>query len=710
MQYDNQEQRALTERSKSLLAEPTATLSDSATAQMRDLENVLRFHEWRYYVQNEPLVSDYEYDILFNKLKALEQQFPELVSNTSPTKRVGSDLIGDFQSVEHLTPMLSLENSYNIDDLNDFDRRVREKANINADEPIQYVVEPKFDGGTITLVYENDQLVRAATRGNGVSGDDITHNAKAIRSIPIKAAFSKHGIYKVELRGEALIKKDTFEKLNESRQQQGLSLLANPRNAATGVMRVKNSQEVIDRGLEAFVYQLGYAVDMDGNDRLSSFENHHDTIELLRLLGFKVPTEESKVCQDIAEVNAFINGWELRRDDYQYEIDGMVIKVNKIATQNLCGYTSHHPRWAVAYKFKARQATSKLLHIEYQVGRMGAVTPVAKIQPVPLAGVMISSISLHNAGIIQEKDIRIGDTVLVERAGDVIPYIVKAMEDLRDGTEQPIIFPTHCPACAAELQKPENEAIWRCENPFCEAQIVEGFKHFVSKRAMDIDGLGEKQIEKFYAEGMIKSIADIYRLDFDKISKMEGFGKRSVEKMQQAIENSKKNPIYRLLYSFGVRHIGETVSKTFAAEVTKLQDLKDFTEEQLLALKDIGPKVSAAVLAFFSNEKNIALINELESLGVNTTRLEAERRDRNVVEGGILSGKTILFTGKLFLMTREAAELEAQKLGAKVASGVSSALSILVVGEKAGSKLAKAKQLGTVQIMSEQEFADLLKG
>ena len=708
MQYDNQEQRALTERSKQLLNEAIATQADAARPQMQDLESVLRFHEWRYYVQNEPLVSDYEYDVLFNKLKALEAQFPELVSNTSPTKRVGSDLIGDFQSVTHLTPMLSLENSYNIDDLNDFDRRVREKADIAPETPIQYVVEPKFDGGTITLVYENDQLVRAATRGNGVAGDDITHNALAIRSIPMKASFSKYGIHTVELRGEALIKKDTFEKLNQTRQQQGLSLLANPRNAATGVMRVKNSQEVKERGLEAFVYQLGYAVDKDGNDCLPSFENHYDTIELLRLLGFKVPTEESKLCQDIEEVNTFINGWELRRDNYAYEIDGMVIKVNKIATQNLCGYTSHHPRWAVAYKFKARQATSKLLNIEYQVGRMGAVTPVAKITPVPLAGVMISSISLHNAGIIQEKDIRIGDTVLVERAGDVIPYIVKAMDDLRDGTEQPIVFPTHCPACNSELQKPENEAIWRCENPFCEAQIVEGFKHFVSKRAMDIDGLGEKQIEKFYAEGMIKSIVDIYRLDFDKIAKMDGFGKRSVEKMQKAIEDSKKNPIYRLLYSFGVRHIGETVSKTFAAEVEKLQDLKDFTEEQLLDLKDIGPKVSAALIAFFKNEKNIALINELESLGVNTTRLEEERRDANIVEGGILWGKTILFTGKLYQMSREAAELAAQKLGAKVASGVSSALSILVVGEKAGSKLAKAKQLGTVQILTEQDFVDLL--
>jgi DNA ligase (NAD+) len=687
----------------------TNTVSENENG-LRELEEIIRFHETRYYVQNDPLIGDTEYDILYKQLERLEAKFPEWRSPNSPTNRVGNDLTDDFQTVQHLSPMLSLENTYNADDLTDFNRKVNERLNADETADVEYVVEPKFDGGTITLVYENDELVRAATRGNGAAGDDITHNAKVMRTIPLKAAFSTKNIYKIELRGEAIISKSRFEKLNAARLAEQQPLLANARNAATGVMRVKTTKEVQVRGLEAFVYQISYAVDAEGNDLLPQLISHHDCIELLASLGFKVPTFERKRCHNIAEVAEFTAMWEAKRDSYDYEIDGMVVKVNSHATQARCGYTSHHPRWAVAYKFKARQATARLLDVEYQVGRTGAVTPVAKLQPIQLAGVTISSVSLHNAELIREKDIRIGDMVLVERAGDVIPYIVKSLEDYRTGAEKVIAFPTECPVCKSTLVKPEKEAIWRCESEDCAATLVERLVHFVSKDAMNLDGFGRAQVEKFYEAGMLNSVADIYRLDYNRIKTFEGFGERSVEKLRQSVELSKQNPIGRLLYALGIRHVGEGMSKNIAAEVVRLEDLKTWNVEKLLELKDVGPKVAQQIVSYFEAEKHLALLGELEGLGVNLTRLPDEKAAGAPTGEGVFSGKTILFTGKLFILAREQAEARASAVGAKIQSGVSKELNILVVGEKAGSKLAKAQKLGTVQIMSEAEFVEMLGG
>ena len=400
--------------------------------------------------------------------------------------------------------------------------------------------------------------------------------------------------------------------------------------------------------------------------------------------------------------------WEQKRDAYDYEIDGMVVKVNSHATQAKCGYTSHHPRWAVAYKFKARQASARLLDVEYQVGRMGAITPVAKLQPVQLAGVTVSSVSLHNEEQIRVKDIRIGDMVLVERAGDVIPYIVKPLEEYRTGNEQVIIFPTECPVCKSTLVKPEKEAVWRCESEDCTATIVGRLIHFISKDAMNMDGFGESQMEKFYDAGMLNTVADIYKLDYNRIKTFEGFGERSVEKLRQAIETSKQNPLWRLLYALGLRHVGRTMSRNIAAEIDRLEDLVNWDIEKLTQLKDVGPKVAQQIVDYFSQEKHLLLIKELENLGVNVTRLPEEKAAGAPTGEGVFSGKTILFTGKLYILSREQAEQRASSLGAKVLSSVSKELNILVVGEKAGSKLAKAQKLGTVQILSETEFVELL--
>lgn len=670
------------------------------------LGDVIRFHEYRYYVLHDPVISDFEFDQLYKKLVALESAFPTCRLDDSPTSRVSSDLTDELPEVHHLTPMLSLDNSYNEEDLVDFDKQIR-KLLVWDDEPIAYAVEPKYDGGTITLVYEDDRLVRAATRGDGVKGEEITANARTIRSIPLRAHFSALGIYRAELRGEAIIRKDAFARINARREEEDLPLFANPRNAATGGLRMKDPREAAERGLDVFVYQLGFAENEAGEDVLSQFATHQQSLDALAAMGFKVPDEERTVCPDIQGVVSFCTEWADRRDQYAYEIDGMVVKVNRRDLQERCGYTSHHPRWAIAFKFKARQATSRLIEVDYQVGKIGSITPVAKIEPVQLAGVTVSSISLHNEDFITSKDIRLGDIVLVERAGDVIPYIVKPLADLRDGSERPIRFPTHCPVCATPLLREPDEAAWRCVNAECEAQIKQRMIFHVSKDAMDIDGLGRSQVERFYDLGMIKHIADLYKLDFDRIATLDGFGQKSADNLKKAIEKAKANPIHRLLHSLSIHHLGKKASRLLAGEVNHVLDLQDWTEDRYLAIKDIGPIVARNVMAFFSQPENIALLQEMEALGVNLTQTEEDRP--RVFDGNApFAGKTILFTGTLEQMGRKEAQDMAERAGAKLISAVSGNLDILVVGAKAGSKLTKAQQLGTVTIMTEQEFITTL--
>jgi DNA ligase (NAD+) len=708
--YRQDEQKVLYELSKSYLDGGSAVHQQTATQQLQDLRGLIVYHEWRYYIGNDPVVSDYEYDLLYKQLEKLEDEHPELVTPDSPTQRVSADLTEEFVSVEHLIPMLSLANSYDAADLNEWDAQLKRLLNISADTDIEYGVEPKFDGGSIALVYENDLLVRAATRGNGILGEEMTANARVIRSIPLRANFSDYGIYRVELRGEALIRKDIFDLVNTERLKEGQTLFANPRNAATGGLRMKDPKGVAKRGLEAFIYTLGYAVDEQGNNVLERFNTHLESLELLEKLGFKVPVEERKRCANIAEVVDFCAFWQDKRESYSYEIDGMVAKVNSRVLQERAGFTSHHPRWAIAYKFQAKQATSKLQVVEYQVGKIGSITPVAKIEPVQLAGVTVSSISLHNEDFISSKDLRIGDTVLVERAGDVIPYIVKSMPELRDGSEMPIVFPTVCPinttSTPVELIREEGESAWRCPECVCGAQDLQRIIFHASKDAMDIEGFGKSIIDRFFELGWLHNIADVYRLDYSKIAQLEGFGEKSVANLQASIEKAKKNPISRLLHSLSVHHLGKKVSKLLAAEIVHVMDLQNWTPEDFTKIKDVGPVVAENVMLFFQNERNVAILREMEALGVNFQQTDEDRPKALNTEAPLF-GKTILFTGTLQKMGRKEAQEKAEAAGAKILGAVSSNLNILVVGEDAGSKLKKAQALGTVEILTEEEFIQI---
>lgn len=695
--YNANETRHWQQETTAFLKAPEAITTD----RLEDLRNVLRFHEYRYYILNDPLIADFEYDQLFKALDRIEMANPDLVTADSPTQRVAKGLTRDFPPATHLVPMLSLDNSYNSDDLLDFDRRARELTGLSE---IEYCVEPKFDGGSISLIYENDMLTRGATRGDGVEGDEITTNIKQIRSLPLSARFSDYGIEQIEIRGEVLINKENFRRFNEKLMEQGLAPLANPRNAAAGTLRIKDSSEVSRRKLEAFVYHISYVNLLPGAASPAALDTHAGSLKMLWDLGFRSPQNEKKVFTGIQAVIDYCLSFEQTRDDLPYEIDGMVIKVNSTDLQDRMGMTTHHPRWAIAYKFKARQATSILQNVEFQVGRTGSITPVAKIQPVPIGGVTVSSISLFNEDIIREKDLMIGDTVLVERAGDVIPYIVKSMSELRTGSEKAVVFPSACPVCSSRLFKEEGEAVWRCINIECPAQVVERMIHFASKDAMDIRGFGDANVRKFYEAGLLKDIPGIYRLDFDTIGTWEGFGKKSVDNLKAAIDHSRQQPLHRLVFGLGIRFVGETTAKTLANAVTHLLDLQGFSLEQLQSLEDIGPKVAGSVHHFFSNPQNIAMLEELEQSGLNL------RNDKkNLASSGNLEGLTFLFTGTLPTLKRSDAEAMAEAKGGKILSGVSAKLNYLVVGEDAGSKLEKAKKINTVKVISEEEFLKMLE-
>ncbi len=721
--HNNKELQSFQQITSNFLQQITEKKEINSTG-IESLRQILRFHEHRYYVLNNPLISDFEYDQLYQSLKEIEATNPHLITPDSPTQRVGSSINKSFETVPHLVPMLSLENSYNADDLIDWDRKVKEQSNLTI---IDYCIEPKFDGASISLIYENDLLVRGTTRGDGVEGEDITNNIKQIRSIPLSAPFSHYGIQQIEIRGEIVMTKAAFTNYNESLIAQGLSPLANPRNAASGSLRMKDPKEVAKRNLDAFFYNVSYYnlssspltvdrllkdSDLQQNQQttvygkrssVNPFSTHSNSLQLLWDVGFRSPQKEKQVVQGIDEVIKHVHDFELMRDTLPYEIDGMVVKVNDFALQEKLGMTTHHPRWAIAFKFKARQATTKLRSIEFQVGRTGAVTPVAKLDPVQVGGVTVSSISVHNEEYIREKDLQIGDTVLIERAGDVIPQIVKSQPELRDGTQISIDFPKECPVCKSPLFKEEGEAVWRCINIECEAQVVEKIIHFVSKDAMDIKSFGDANVRKFYELGLLKDIPGIYSIDFNTIGTLEGFGKKSIDNLIAAIVASKQQPLYRLIYGLGIRFVGETTAKALANAVNHLLDFTTKSEEDLQQLDDVGVKVAKSIHHFFSNEQNIAMLHQLETLGLQLINTKKE----TIVSGG-LQDQTFLFTGTLNRLKRNDAEVLAEQQGGKIISGVSSKLNYLVVGEDAGSKLEKAKKINTIKIITENEFLALV--
>ena len=696
--YTKEQTQQLQAVTKKLLQEPGG---------INDLRDVLRFHEHRYYVLDEPMISDFEYDQLYKNLEKIEAETPELITPDSPTQRVGNSLNKEFVTVPHLIPMLSLENSYNAEDLIEWDKRVKKLIN---NDTIEYSAEPKYDGASISLIYENDILVRGATRGDGVAGDDVTTNLKQVKSIPLSAKFSDYGIEKIEIRGEALMTRQSFKKYNEHLVEQGIAPLANPRNAASGSLRMKDPMVVRKRSLEAILYHISYIKKASSNKPqalskliMDALNTHSGSLNMLWQLGFKTPAKEQKVLKSIEDVISFCNEFESKREELPYEIDGIVIKVNNVELQQRMGSTTHHPRWAIAFKFKARQATSKLINVEFQVGRTGSITPVAKIEPVHIGGVTVTSVSLFNPDVVKEKDVRIGDTVLVERAGDVIPYIVKPLTELRKGDEKKIIFPTKCPVCNDELVRPEGEAVLRCVNINCKAQVVERIIHFVSKDAMDIRSFGAANIIKFFELDLLRDIPGIYTLSYEKISELEGFGQKSIDNLKTAIENSKTQPLNRLIFGLGIRYVGETTAKTLAKAVDHLLDFEKFSLEELQNLEDVGIKVAGSIYQFFHLEDNIKMIKKLESLGVNL-----KNTNKKVETNGILNQQTFLFTGSLPTLKRSEAEELVEKNGGKLLGSVSSKLNYLVVGEDAGSKLDKAKKISAIKILSEEEFLKMI--
>jgi DNA ligase (NAD+) len=698
--YSAEQTKKLQNLTASLLKKTNA--SSLKKEELEHLRSVLRFHEYRYYVMNDPLLADFEYDSLYKQLEKIETENPKLITADSPTQRVAKDLTKDFPTVQHLVPMLSLENSYNADDLIDWDRKAKELTGL---ETIEYCVEPKFDGASISLIYDNDKLIRGATRGNGIEGDEITTNIRQIRSVPLSAEFSSYSIQQIEIRGEVLMNKSNFKKYNEQLAEQNLPPLANPRNSASGSLRIKDPKEVSRRNLEAFLYHVSYFTMVSGQrSTINALLTHSGSLEMLWNLGFRSPQKEKKVLKGIRSVIDYCHEFEKQRDNLPYEIDGMVIKVNEIALQEKMGMTTHHPRWAIAFKFKARQATSKLRKVEFQVGRTGSITPVAKIDPVPIGGITVTSISLFNEDVVREKDLKIGDTVLVERAGDVIPYIVKPLIELRNGKEEKIIFPKKCPVCNDPLVKPEDEAVWRCVNINCKAQVVERIIHFASKDALDIRTFGDANVRKFFELEFLKDIPGIYTLPFDKIREIEGFGEKSLTNLQAAIETSKQQPLHRLIFGLGIRYVGETTAKTLANAVSYLPDFANYSLEELQSLDDVGVKVAGSIFEFFHNKDNVAMLRKLEALGLNLKNTRSERQGE-----GNLDGQTFLFTGTLTELKRSDAEEMVEKNGGKLLSGVSSKLNYLIVGEDAGSKLEKAKKITSIKILTEQEFLKLIK-
>jgi len=695
--YTEERERELIELTKNLLKNigdiKKADL-EKAKVYADKLREVIRYHDYKYYVQSAPVISDYEYDMLFRALRDLEKKYPVLVTPDSPTQRVPSEITGKFPVVEHLSPMLSLDNAYSEEELREFDRRVKEAVGTDR---VEYSVEPKYDGAGIALVYENDVFTRGSTRGDGERGEEITNNLKTIKTIPLRADFSAFGIRVIEIRGEVLISKEEFRKINEERIEEGLPPFANPRNAAAGSIRLQNPREVAGRKLDAVVYQVSYVEPEEKTPK-----THYEAVRMLHLLGFKTPFPDMKVFDTIDGVISYCKEWEEKRDMYPYEIDGMVVKVNNREFYEVLGFTSHHPRWAIAFKFKARQATTRIVSVIFQVGRVGTITPVAKLEPVQVGGVTVSSVSLFNEDFIKEKDVRVGDTVLIERAGEVIPYVVAVIKEARKGDEKPIVFPDTCPSCGSKLVKLPGEVAWRCINISCPAQVMQRIRHWASREAMDIKGLGEATVKALYKRGLVKDVGDLYYLRAKDIMTIPGFAYKSAVNLINAIENSKDRGLDRVLYGLGIRYVGLTTAKRLLKRVKSIWDFKNITLEELTRIEDIGPVVARSIKEFFSREENWKVIEKLHRAGVKLEVTEAERE-------GPLKGKVFVFTGTLKCCSREKAGEIVEKLGGTFSNTVTSKTTYLVVGEDPGTtKMRRADQLG-IRKISEEEFIEMIK-
>src|SRR5216684_6574726 len=651
------------------------------------LREKLRYHEYRYHVLDDPEIADAAYDRMMNRLKQLEAAYPELVTPDSPTVRVGGAPREGFTTVRHARPMLSLDNAFSSDALRDWDRRVREGS---GREKIEYITEHKFDGLSISLQYEDGTLARGVTRGDGTTGEDVTPNVKTIRSIPlrIEGATLKKAKLKgdFEVRGEILMPRKSFEALNRQQEQSGGKIFANPRSAAAGSVRVLDPSITASRRLEFFAYYLL----VDGK---VPFAKHSESLQVLKQLHFRA-SDDWKLCMGIDAVTAYCDEWDAKREKLPYEIDGVVIKVNATAIQNELGYTAKAPRWATAYKYPARQETTVVNDILVQVGRTGTLTPVAVLEPVQVGGVTVSRSTLHNMDEIERLGVQIGDTVLIERAGEVIPHVVKVVKPGKH--RKPFRMPKHCPECGSTIHKDEDGVAYRCVNASCPAKRKESLLHYAGRHAMNIDGLGDKIVDQLVDKRLVKDVADLYLLKLEDLAALDRMAEKSAQNLLDEIEASKKNSLARLIYALGIRFVGERTAQLLAEHFSSLEELAAAKEEQLVGVPEVGPKVAAAIVEFFSEPANRQLIKKLHKAGVHPT---AEKRE---VKSQKFAGKTFVFTGSLSNRSREEAGELVQQHGGKVAGSVSKKTDYVVVGADPGSKYDKAKELG-VTILTEAD-------
>jgi DNA ligase (NAD+) len=651
---------------------------EEAKKRVLELHDEINEHNHRYYVLDDPAISDAEYDRLMRELMALEKKFPELKTPDSPTQRVGGEPLPYFEKVEHTTPMLSLGNAFDEQDLRDFDERVRKAA---GRQNVRYVCELKIDGLAVSVKYEDGRFVLGSTRGDGITGEDITQNLKTIRSLPLRI----NEPLSIEVRGEAYMPRRAFERLNRERAENGEPLFANPRNAAAGSLRQLDPKLAARRTLDLFVYEIGQ---LEGH----TVQTHTEGLQFLETLGFKVNPARQTV-ESVEEMLAFIEKWGKNRPDLPYEIDGIVIKVDELALRKQMGNTAKSPRWAIAYKFPAEEAVTRLLDITLNVGRTGVVTPTAVLEPVSLAGTTVQRASLHNEDLIREKDIRIHDYVVVKKAGDIIPEVVGVLTEKRTGGEKAFSMPEHCPECGSGLVRLEGEVALRCINPECPAQTREGIIHFVSRGAMNIEGLGEKVVTQLFNHGLVRSVADLYYLEKEDLLQLERMGEKSVQNLLEAIEKSKRNSLERLLFGLGIRFVGAKGAKILAQHFKHMDALMEAGVEDLLALDEIGPKMADSVVTYMEKPEVRETINRLKEAGVNMEYKGPGADGEKAVASSPLAGKTVVITGTLQKMSRKEATDLLESLGANVTGSVSKKTDLLVAGEKAGSKLDKAKKL-----------------
>ena len=664
----------------------------SIIERVKELRQALHRHNYRYYILDDPEISDAEYDRMMQELMKLEADFPDLMSQDSPTLRVGALPLDKFETIEHSFPMLSLENGFNDQDIMEFDRRI--KRNLNIDSDIVYTAEPKLDGVAVELVYENGRLITASTRGDGFYGELITSNVRTIRSVPLRLHNEEKKTIPslLEVRGEVFIAKEAFKSLNNERLDENLPPFANPRNAAAGSLRQLDSKITAKRPLEIFVYGVGRVAEL-------VLESHSDVLRTLQTFGFRInPHIRPKIT--INEVIDCYKELSELRDLLPYDIDGMVIKVDSVAFQNLLGTTSRSPRWAIAYKFKAIQETTRIADIEIQVGRTGTLTPVAHLEPVKIGGVTVSRATLHNEDEIRRKDIKVGDMVLVQRAGDVIPEVVKVITSKRTGEEKIFNMPLNCPVCDSSVIRSENEAALRCINSSCPAQVKERIKHFASKGAFDIDGLGEKLIDQLVDKNLLFSYADIFRLKEDMLKNLDRMGSKSAGNIVRAIEDSKRITLHRFIYALGIRHVGEHVAGILANALKSFDKLRCARSDELVTIDGVGPVVAESIVEFFKKAENRKIIDDMISGGIQIFRNDDQKDDQ-------LAGKVFVLTGTLENLTRDEAKRIIENAGGKVTGSVSRNTDYLVVGASPGSKLKRAQELG-VDIIDEETLKGLL--